>query len=106
MENEKRLIWADEALAAEFTIEEKGAIGYVVDSEVIRRLPTVDAVEVVHGRWIARKICVDSTIFKCSECARDVEVTNDYFGKPSNHVAKYYPYCHCGAKMNGGNEDV
>lgn len=47
MANEKRLIWADDALAAEFTIEEDGAIAYVVDSEVIRRLPTVDAVEVV-----------------------------------------------------------
>lgn len=50
MANEKRLIWADDALAAEFTIEEGGAIAYVVDSEVIRRLPTVDAVEVVHGQ--------------------------------------------------------
>lgn len=47
MANEKRLIWADDALAAEFTIEEGGAIAYVVDSEVIRRLPTIDAVEVV-----------------------------------------------------------
>ena len=47
MANEKRLIYADDALAAEFTIEEGGAIGYVVDSEVIRCLPTVDAVEVV-----------------------------------------------------------
>ena len=46
MATEKRLIWADDALAAEFTIEEGGAIAYVVDSEVIRRLPTVDAISV------------------------------------------------------------
>ncbi len=51
------------------------------------------------GHWVANKIFGGSTIFKCSECSREVEVTNDYFGKPSNHVAKYYPYCHCGAKM-------
>lgn len=50
MANEKRLIYAEDALAAEFSIEEDGAIGYVVDSEVIRRLPTVDAVEVVRCR--------------------------------------------------------
>lgn len=50
MANEKRLIYADDALAAEFAIEEDGAIGYVVDSEVIRRLPTVDAVELPKGK--------------------------------------------------------
>ena len=57
-----------------------------------------DAVK--HGRWIAGKIFGGSTIFNCSECHREVKVTNDYYGKPSRHVAKYYPYCHCGAKMD------
>jgi len=98
MANEKRLIRADDALASEFTIEEGGAIGYVVDSEVIRRLPTVDAVEVVHGRWIFKHnpITDPKKYFiriVCSEC-------NLHTGQKSN-------YCpNCGAKMDGGNEDV
>lgn len=66
MADEKRLIWADDALAAEFTIEEGGAIAYVVDSEVIRRLPTVDAVEVV----------------RCKDCRSGSRNTPDGFHWP------------------------
>lgn len=91
MANEKRLIWADDALAAEFTIEEGGAIAYVVDSEVIRRLPTVDAVEVVHGWWIT----VESREYlgvRCSNCQK-------WFDEKTN-------YCpNCGARMKEGNEN-
>lgn len=58
--------------------------------------PTVDAVEVVHGRWIykwdadrdPKKLFVRIV---CSEC-------NLHTGQKSN----YCPYC--GAKMDGGNE--
>jgi hypothetical protein len=54
---------------------------------------TVDAVEVVHGRWIYEP--VEFSIVKdirCSVCGRYVKV-------PEN-------YCpDCGAKMDGGNED-
>lgn len=66
MANEKRLIYAEDALEAEFSIEADGAIGFVVDSEVIRRLPTVDAVEVV----------------RCKDCK--------YFGTPHG-----IPVCGC-----------
>ena len=99
MANEKRLIYADDALAAEFAIEEDGAIGYVVDSEVIRRLPTVDAVEVVHGRWLPdmEEFDDDPAVgirggvypigWKCSICGRSEQAKE--------------PYCNCGAKMGG-----
>jgi hypothetical protein len=59
--------------------------------ELISEAPTVDAVPVVHGRWIAQ----DSgrTRFMCSKC------------KSKNHHGheKYCP--NCGARMDGGKDD-
>ena len=54
---------------------------------------------VKHGRWIVKKVNGTDAVFACSECSREVEARNDYFGKPTEHIAKIYPYCHCGAKM-------
>ena len=63
--------------------------------------PTVDAVEVVHGRWKAHKPdCLGhADSFVCSHC-RDIVYT-DYSMKECE-----YNYCpNCGAKMDGdGNE--
>lgn len=63
--------------------------------------PTVDAVPVVHGRWIEdyETFVQDNgyesepihTGFVCSVCGR--------------HSCSIEPYCHCGAKMDGGNEE-
>ena len=63
---------------------------------LLKEAPTVDAVEVVHGRWDiqryyggVRKGMIARVI--CSECGYPNEKTN---------------YCpNCGAKMDGGNED-
>jgi len=57
----------------------------------IQGLRPADAVEVVHGRWIRRH---NET--KCSRCK---------FIYYSNRAD--FNYCpNCGAKMDGGNEDV
>lgn len=56
----------------------------------VDRCAIVDAVEVVHGRWIKRTSYPIKYV--CSECGHLKE-----FAKP---------YCElCGAKMDGGNED-
>ena len=55
----------------------------------IEDAPTVDAVPVVHGRWIK-----DGDVVVCSECGEE-------------HAWDEYraTYCEdCGAKMDGGNE--
>lgn len=52
-----------------------------------------------HGEWVVQKVDANQTKFYCSECERTVIYGNDYFMKPSEYVAKIYPYCHCGAKM-------
>ena len=70
---------------------------------ILKDEPTVDAVEVVHGRWEPHYETFDEdkavgvmggeyqTGWLCSVCGR-YEPTEE-------------PYCNCGAKMDGGNED-
>ena len=53
--------------------------------------PTIDAVEVVHGRW-ERGIAY----FMCSECRKDAPISS-LTGK--QYKANYCP--NCGAKMDG-----
>lgn len=67
----------------------------------IRKLPAADVAEVVHGQWCVSKIRAIETVFYCSECKRTVTVGNDFFGEAPQSVSAAYPYCHCGAKMNG-----
>lgn len=70
----------------------------------IKAAPTIDAEPVRHGRWIPRRVGADQTQFQCSECPRTIVVVNDYFAKPTKWANKKYPYCHCGAKMDGENK--
>ena len=77
---------------------ENGENEYVYDANAvldsIDAQPTVDAVEVVHGRWIDTDYKPD-IYCKCSVCGRRVYAYDDG-----------YNYCpNCGAKMDGGNED-
>lgn len=72
----------------------------------IRKLPAADVAPVAHGQWCVRKIRSIETVFYCSECKRTVTVGNDFFGEAPKSVSAAYPYCHCGAKMDGGNDDA
>ena len=51
------------------------------------------------GRWI--EMSSANHTYKCSECGRLLVNVTD--GK--NNISKHYPYCHCGAKMEGGEQD-
>lgn len=70
----------------------------------ISGLPAADVAEVVHGQWCVSKIRSIETVFYCSECKRTVTVGNDFFGEAPRNVSAAYPYCHCGAKMDGASE--
>ena len=93
MANEKRLkkkyfVDTEELLK---TAEDNG-----FDLEVewtIDHTPTADVVEVVHARW--EEIGVAD--YKCSRCG---------FRFTSADPISMFQYCRCGAKMDGGNEDV
>lgn len=70
--------------------------------EIIDEPTTVDAVEVVHGRWIDMQED-DRTegMWRCSVCGSD-----RYFFITTTPVECGCYYCpNCGAKMDGGNED-
>ena len=64
----------------------------------VEQMPTVDAVEVVHGRWL-RSIDNECEMHECSVCgARVVKGLYEY-DNPNI-------YCyHCGAKMDGDMEN-
>ena len=76
---------------------------------VIREFPTVDAVEVVHGRWIiekrhtvSRNPYMDDNYHAhatCSECGFCIHSENASFGYPELNTTNYCP--NCGAKMDG-----
>lgn len=70
----------------------------------IKNMPAADVAEVVHGQWCVSKIRSIETVFYCSECKRTVTVGNDFFGEAPQSASAAYPYCHCGAKMDGAAE--
>ena len=105
MANEKRLIYVDDIKHEQKNIlfmgrnagKMKAMLNDVV-TLMITNCPTVDAVEVVHGRWLlertpdGRPYC-----FHCSVCDDDFSCIG---------VDTAYRYCpRCGAKMDGGDED-
>ena len=66
---------------------------YKMAIEVLKKVPAVDAVPVVHAYWIDCSDYNDGTVCrKCSAC-NDMQI----------HYNKYYPnYCpECGARMDG-----
>ena len=65
--------------------------------EVIGDLPAADVAPVRHGRWLLVRPGEWTAAMKCSECGRRISVN------PKEVILeKDYPYCHCGAKMDGG----
>ena len=68
---------------------------------VLETAPTMDAEIVVHGEW--------STIEDdyCGLVALHCSVCNNEWWFEEDAPIKHYHYCpNCGAKMDGGNEDV
>ena len=98
MANEKRLIDAnalDEKCRRQMNDEWNKRVAPVSWAEAYKEFlddvwdaPTVDAVEVVHGRWDAVFEYEDFQYAYCSAC-----------GKRSEYMTNYCP--NCGAKMDG-----
>ena len=99
MANEKRLIDACQFRGKHEVAEVNGKLSSVILYGDIVNAPTVDAVEVVHGRWIASGCGFDC----CSECRKvyaDVYLTEMGI-KPRTQ----FNYCpNCGAKMDGDSD--
>ena len=84
------------------------------DIDAVLSIPAADVVEVKHGNWSIRCKTHHDThtgeydeefYLECSSCGREVwdidpaDVCN--YGK----LVAQYPYCHCGAKMDGGADN-
>ena len=109
MANEKRLIDANDAVEKlkkanqqlGVTMGDISVIGYNAVSveavmHFIKRCKTVDAVEVVHGRWVEAD---DGDGVICSVCREDFCTII--------HETDRYNYCpNCGAKMDGDGNDT
>lgn len=61
----------------------------------VEEFPAADVAPVRHGRW--ERVCTyrDETVFRCSNCNREVKVPHGLSKE------RWAPYCHCGAKMDG-----
>ena len=73
-------------------------IGYEILIQIVKHFPTVDAVEVVHGRWVP-EYEYGGTDGGTAVSAYGCSVCHGYVGWLFGEVYKYCP--HCGAKMDG-----
>lgn len=56
--------------------------------------PTIEAEPVRHGKWVFDFELAGSNFYKCSVCdGQEVLLAKE-------DVTEWYPYCHCGAKMD------
>lgn len=69
--------------------------GIQIMLDEIKDAPTVEAMPVVHGKWLHD----ESGANYCSECMKYAYEDEEY------HMIWHTQYCpHCGAKMNDGRE--
>jgi hypothetical protein len=106
MENKKRLIDANALIKKREEMWQDRCDHMVVRVTNIENAPTVDAVEVVHGRWnieweyerdCITGECDENPVATCPFCGHKEWgfAYDEYWGKP-------YNYCpNCGAKMDG-----
>lgn len=66
----------------------------------LMEIPPADVAPVRHARWVSLRKGDWTSVYKCSLCKRRVTVACDRY-KADELVAASYPYCHCGAKMDG-----
>ena len=60
----------------------------------VENAPTIEAEPVRHGRWKFEFKLAGSNFYRCSECNRQEVLL------AKEDVHEYFPYCHCGAKMD------
>lgn len=98
-----RLIDAD-ALRAD-AITRSGGTEFAFDncypfwqfSQAIAQALTIEAVPVVHGRWEQVQRWATKAKYRCSVCGREI------MSATKVNIEKY-PYCHCGARMDGDGD--
>lgn len=67
-------------------------------ARALKKLPAADVAPVVHGRWEQVKEWATKAKYRCSVCGREI------MSAVKVNIEEY-PYCHCGAKMDGGADN-
>jgi len=77
------------------------AVNYTLNycKEKVAAIPAADVAPVRYGRWVLIRPGEWNATLKCSECGRHITVD-----PKQGDLLKDYPYCHCGAKMDGEDE--
>ena len=88
------------------------ARGLIIARDIVRKTPAADVELVKHGKWEIKSEIhqmlddVDEEIYvKCPYCKRTFYVPFEFEDeKILAYARENYPYCNCGAKMDGGSE--
>lgn len=56
---------------------------------------------VVHGTWELRQEGPFVSVYRCSVCGRQESIGNSILYDSAAMMVEKYPYCHCGARMDG-----
>ena len=76
--------------------------GHAVTNKIIDAIPAADVAPVVHGRWTLLHAGDWTSVCTCSVCGRRETVVSSDRYNPESRMTEIYPYCHCGARMDGG----
>ena len=84
-----------------------GSGDMIIRPEDVMALPAVDAVPVVHGRWLVDEDPHDGDV-RCSRCSVCIDALHERHWPTLKALgytlSSFYPYCPwCGAKMDGGD---
>lgn len=77
----------------------------IIPVEAIKATPAADVAPVVHGRWKLLRKGDWTSVFVCSVCGRRETIEESESYNSQLKMPREYPYCHCGARMDGGNEN-
>ena len=95
MATEKRLVYASEVEEIFNFVEHECSDSYEAFKVAINKATTVDAVKVVHGRWVDHMV----RDWRCSECGEKIHKVRSVDGYCYDDKPNYCP--NCGAKMDG-----
>lgn len=81
---------------------------YAAAFSEMRKLPAADAEPVRHGNWNIRLADEMTLCLECSICGRKVDNIDLHHlleAGEYGEACRRYPYCHCGAKMQGAENE-
>lgn len=79
------------------------ADGWNAAVKILKEAPVADVQKIKHGKWIKIDIIPDDVDYYCSECRNFIDIATGR-ETPRNRGFLYCP--HCGAKMDGGNNNA